>query len=91
MFFSQIYHLTIDYEFVLLRSSEFYLVLDVNNLTAQEMMLNYTTNKNIVIEARESCRVPVPVERCPLFRRDEQIDNDKDQMSEFLLQESFVL
>lgn len=33
----------------------------------QEMLLNYTTNKNIVIEARESCRVPVPVERCSLF------------------------
>lgn len=61
------------------RSSEFYLVLDVNNLTAQEMMLNYTMNKTIVIEARESCRVPVPVERCPLFRRDQQIDNEKDR------------
>lgn len=57
-------------------------MLDVNNLTAQEMMLNYTTNKNIVIEARESCRVPVPVERCPLFRRDQQIDND-NEMSKF--------
>lgn len=45
-------------------------MLDVTNLTAQEMMLNYTTNKNIVIEARESCRVPVPVERCPLFRNE---------------------
>lgn len=49
------------------RPSQFYLVLDVTNLTAQEMLLNYTFNKNIVIEARESCRVPVPVERCSLF------------------------
>lgn len=63
------------------RSSQFYLVLDVNNLTAQEMMLNYTTNKNIVIEARESCRVPVPVERCPLFRRDQYNEENKDQTS----------
>lgn len=48
------------------------------------MMLNYTTNKNIVIEARESCRVPVPVERCPLFRRDQhKDDDDKDQMSKY--------
>lgn len=60
------------------RSSQFYLVLDVTNLTAQEMMLNYTTNKNIVIEARESCRVPVPVERCPLFKREQQNDDQKD-------------
>ncbi|KAG4079459.1 hypothetical protein HA402_005156 [Bradysia odoriphaga] len=48
--------------------SQFYLVLDVVNLTAQEMSLNYTTNKNILIESKESCRVPVPVERCPLER-----------------------
>lgn len=52
-------------------------MLDVTNLTAQEMMLNYTTNKNIVIEARESCRVPVPVERCPLYRREQQNHNDE--------------
>lgn len=45
-------------------------------------MLNYTMNKTIVIEARESCRVPVPVERCPLFKRDEEKDDD-DQNSEF--------
>lgn len=32
------------------------------------MALNYTSNKNILIEAKESCRVPVPVERCPLER-----------------------
>lgn len=50
------------------RPSQFYLVLDVVNLTAQEMSLNYTTNKNILIESKESCRVPVPVERCPLDR-----------------------
>lgn len=60
------------------RSSQFYLVLDVTNLTAQEMMLNYTSNKNIVIEARESCRVPVPVERCPLFKREKHHDEQKD-------------
>lgn len=41
-------------------------MLDVINLTAQEMTLNYTANKNILIEAKESCRVPVPVVRCPL-------------------------
>ncbi|XP_037957799.1 protein brunelleschi [Teleopsis dalmanni] len=46
--------------------SQFYLVLDVSNLTAQEMTLNYTNNKNILIEAKESCRVPIPVDRCSL-------------------------
>ncbi|XP_055858949.1 protein brunelleschi [Episyrphus balteatus] len=46
--------------------SQFYLVLDVSNLTAQEMSLNYTNNKNILIEAKESCRVPIPVDRCSL-------------------------
>lgn len=51
-----------------IRPSQFYLVLDVVNLTAQEMSLNYTSNKNILIEAKESCRVPIPVERCPLER-----------------------
>lgn len=45
------------------------------------MMLNYTTNKNIVIEARESCRVPVPVERCPLFRREQHVENERDHTS----------
>lgn len=52
--------------FLLRSPSQFYLVLDVINLTAQEMTLQYTANKNIIIEARESCRVPVPVEKCPL-------------------------
>ncbi|XP_055684255.1 protein brunelleschi [Lutzomyia longipalpis] len=46
--------------------SQFYLVLDVVNMTGQEMALQYTEQKNIVIEAKESCRIPVPVERCPL-------------------------
>lgn len=32
------------------------------------MSLNYTSNKTILIEAKESCRVPVPVDRCPLER-----------------------
>ncbi|EDX05640.1 GD21691 [Drosophila simulans] len=47
-------------------ASQFYLVLDISNLTAQEMSLNYTDTKNILIEAKESCRVPIPVDRCSL-------------------------
>lgn len=49
-------------------------------------MLNYTLNKNIVIEARESCRVPVPVERCPLFELDQQqIDDELDHSCKTIL------
>lgn len=77
--------LTYNLLFHLNRSSQFYLVLDVTNLTAQEMMLNYTTNKNIVIEARENCRVPVPVERCPRIWRDQKIDDQQDQTSKLTM------
>ena len=44
-------------------ASQFYLVLDIANLTSQEVSLSYPDNKKILIEAKESCRVPVPVER----------------------------
>lgn len=54
------------YLYLFFRPSQFYLVIDVSNLTAQEMSLNYTNNKSILIEAKESCRVPIPVDRCSL-------------------------
>lgn len=31
------------------------------------MELHYALNKSILMEARETCRIPVPVERCPLY------------------------
>ena len=43
-----------------------YLVFDVLNATMHEMELQYSTNKSIVIESKETCRIPVPVQRCPL-------------------------
>ncbi|XP_008555730.1 protein brunelleschi [Microplitis demolitor] len=46
--------------------SQFYLVLDVVNMTNQEMELYYTQSKCIYMGGRESCRIPVPVDRCPL-------------------------
>ncbi|KAH1014537.1 hypothetical protein HUJ05_012391 [Dendroctonus ponderosae] len=49
-------------------SSQFYLVLDVANLTTQEMELEYTKSKHMLIEGQESCRVPIPVNRCPLSK-----------------------
>ncbi|XP_070492587.1 protein brunelleschi isoform X2 [Chironomus tepperi] len=62
-------------------SSQFYLVLDIANLTTQEVSLNYPNNKTILIEPKESCRVPVPVERCPL----DKILSDYQQQQQQLL------
>lgn len=45
------------------RGSQFYLVLDVVNVTNQEMELKYATNKSILMEEKESYRIPVPVDR----------------------------
>ncbi|KAL4711474.1 hypothetical protein ACJJTC_000490 [Scirpophaga incertulas] len=45
--------------------SQLYLVLDVTNLTSEEMEFHYTPSKHILIESKESCRVPVPLDRCP--------------------------
>lgn len=45
--------------------SQLYLVLDVSNLTSEEMEFHYAPQKHILIESRESCRVPVPLPRCP--------------------------
>lgn len=50
------------------RSSQFYLVLDVANSTDNELELQYTASKCILIECNESCRIPVPVNRCPLSK-----------------------
>lgn len=47
--------------------SRCFLVLDVLNATNMEMELNYSANKSILIESKETCRVPVSVERCPLI------------------------
>lgn len=49
-------------------SSQFYLVLDVTNMTNNEMELHYTQTKCIYMEGRESCRIPVPANRCPLSK-----------------------
>ena len=42
------------------------MVLDVVNMTNHEVEVKYTANKCILIEEGESCRVPIPVDRCPL-------------------------
>ncbi|XP_014204812.1 protein brunelleschi isoform X2 [Copidosoma floridanum] len=46
--------------------TQFYLVLDITNMTNYEMELYYTQSKSISMEGRESCRIPIPVDRCPL-------------------------
>lgn len=35
-------------------------------MTNHEMELHYTQSKSISMESRESCRIPLPVDRCPL-------------------------
>lgn len=45
--------------------SQLYLVLDITNLTTEEMDFHYAPSKHILIESKESCRVPVPLDRCP--------------------------
>ncbi|PSN54921.1 hypothetical protein C0J52_01648 [Blattella germanica] len=49
-------------------NSQFYLVLDIANSTSHEIELQYTPSKNILIEGNESCRIPVPINRCPLSK-----------------------
>lgn len=49
-------------------------MLDVLNAANIEMELTYSKNKSILIEGKETCRIPVPVERCPLIR-----DEDEDK------------
>lgn len=46
-----------------IRNNQFYLVLDIINVTNQEMELKYATNKSILMEEKESYRIPVPVDR----------------------------
>lgn len=52
---------------------QFYLVLDVANQTGHEMELEYTEGRCMFVEATESCRVPVPVDRCPLAKLQQQL------------------
>ncbi|KAJ2945686.1 hypothetical protein O0L34_g525 [Tuta absoluta] len=57
--------------------SQLYLVLDVTNLTSEEMDFHYAANKHILIESKESCRVPVPLDRCPFNAPTPKIKEDE--------------
>lgn len=57
-------------------ASQLYLVLDVTNLTSEEMDFHYAPNKHILIESKESCRVPVPLDRCPFSNTNVKSDDD---------------
>lgn len=62
-----------------------YLVLDILNATSHEMELQYSSSKHIAIEAFDTCRIPVPVERCPLAKLTHvytSIDLNPDQQVE---------
>ncbi|XP_015791675.2 protein brunelleschi [Tetranychus urticae] len=58
--------------------SHCYLVFDVLNATNYEMELNYSENKSILIEPRETCRIPVPVERVPLMNEESSLNKVKN-------------
>ena len=49
-----------------IRADKCFLVLDVLNASNEEMELKYASNKSILIEAKETCRIPVQIERCSL-------------------------
>ncbi|XP_072944663.1 protein brunelleschi isoform X1 [Epargyreus clarus] len=57
--------------------SQLYLVLDVRNLTAEEMELHYAAGKHLLVEGGEACRVPVPLERCPFDAVPARTDDDE--------------
>ncbi|XP_032518719.2 protein brunelleschi isoform X1 [Danaus plexippus] len=59
--------------------SQLYLVLDITNLTNEEMDFEYAPSKHILIEGKESCRVPVPLDRCPFTSTAVKIE-DADSM-----------
>lgn len=60
--------------------------MDIANLTTQEMELQYTSTKTMLIEGQESCRVPIPVDRCPLSKlsglleKAKEIDNGRNNV-----------
>ncbi|XP_054156473.1 protein brunelleschi-like [Oppia nitens] len=62
-----------------------FLVLDALNVTTQEMELHYTATKEILIEANETCRIPVPIERCPLVDDETDSDDKREDSSQTLL------
>lgn len=63
MSFKKLIDVFIKFTSLYFRGYQFYLVLDVVNVTNQEMELKYTTNKSILMEEKESYRIPVPVDR----------------------------
>ncbi|XP_026821894.1 protein brunelleschi [Rhopalosiphum maidis] len=65
--------------------SQFYLVLDVVNVTNQEMELKYATNKSILMEEKESYRIPVPVDRF-LIHSLEQVSSGEEGQADMVSQ-----
>ncbi|KAH9497728.1 Trafficking protein particle complex subunit 9 [Dermatophagoides farinae] len=58
---------------------ECYLVFDTLNATDQEINLIYSSNKEMLIEPKEKCRIPVSIKRCPLSLDDMNNDYDDDE------------
>ncbi|XP_034950391.1 protein brunelleschi [Chelonus insularis] len=70
--------------------SQLYLVLDVTNMTNEEMELYYTQNKCIFMGGKETCRIPVPVDRCPLSKLSSIEGDDVDNNLQKICAEHIV-
>lgn len=40
--------------------------MDALNATVEEASFRYSANKEMLIEPQEKCRIPVPIQRCPI-------------------------
>jgi hypothetical protein len=49
------------------------------------MELNYANNKEILIEAKETCRIPIPIERCSLVNEDAEDEEVGEEDTQALL------
>ncbi|XP_034834345.1 protein brunelleschi [Maniola hyperantus] len=56
--------------------SQLYLVLDITNLTNEEMDFHYASSKHVLIESKESRRIPVPLDRCPFTAAHTKIEDE---------------
>ena len=50
------------------------------NATLNEIEVFYSSNKAIIIESKDTCRFPVPIERCPLVN--ESLDDNRNHNSD---------
>lgn len=88
----KVFYIGVTYDKHFFSPTQLYLVLDVTNLTNEEMDFEYALGKHILIESKESCRVPVPLERCPFSAPPTRLrDDGMCQLQRFLLSDAIGL